>query len=332
MSSFLPPKKVLEKWAYTRKAKKKLGDTFVHPRLFSTVESKTDTALFILAILIEIGVGFLAMSMRGFDIVVVSAATGLLIIDLILAYQLHARKQNNICKENCEIEKLRYRRKFNLYEYGENDAKIEALRAGVARLKQRQVKYKVGIVISAVLKIFGFWLINYYGLAIFAFVTVLYAFAAYIHIAHTGYCIFYWSFRNDYKREKGKFLRELHDEAHDGQFKSFDDPIEDQKIPEIVKTDLLEKANSLRQANTDEPFIIFGSKAEHEHKILCKIIQNGAEIKHKYILRRCGLIEDDEWFDLINNGGMTTPVKSFMGYLGLVKQYDGLEYIHGDAE
>lgn len=323
MSYFKPSPAVLEKWAYTRKSPKILGSSFTHPRLFSTVEIRSDRALFYVAILIEIVVGILAVAMRGFDGIVIAAATGLLCIDLILAYQLHARKENNKCKLNCKIEILKYRKQFNLFEISEDESHIKSFRDGIEHLEKRQKKYAYGIILSAIIKILGFWIINYFGIAIFAFVSVLYAFAAFIHIKHTGYYWFYSSFNLSYKKERGVHSRKVVDGKLDDTSKADTEPIDLKKVPKEIKELLEEKTKDILIDSDDKDvLLLFGKLNKTELKIVCKIKRDAqkAIIRFDYFIERFGLIEDEKLFHFINNAEMPESLKSFVGYFCLVQQ------------
>lgn len=329
MSNFNPSKDVLEKWTSTRKAKKTLGNNFSHPRIFSTVGYANDKLMFAIAFTIELITLFIAIFLSGFNPFLIIGASALFGLDLWFAKLLH-KNQNNINKFNCELELAIYESKMNLKDSKTaSDTQKLAIRAA-DKYESKKLLLKLALFVFAAAKaFFAFLVLSPYGMAVAIGVPAFFFIAAYIHINNTGFFFSESKRRSLFSNEESIFIAE-NGEGRTSDYGTYDAVdvriVDIDKLPEI-KSELENLYKNLSNDEKNERRVNLQNLKDISSK---KIILFGLRDTHKivydetsaiYYLRRWGNIQDDHFFQLIDNSPMTPQLKSFIGYEGLKTQY-----------
>jgi hypothetical protein len=329
--NFNIPSELLDKWTSTRKAPRRLGSNLTHPRIFSTVDYSIDRNWFIFAMIIELSTILIAIFFTGFNFIYITITCIIVAIDVICAIFLH--------KPQAQINKLRCKYELNNYE-GINGIIDEKLCNGKRKgfeeeekkLSRKKLIFVIIILLIAIIKSLGV-IIALAGesFMVLYIVPVLFFLTAYVHIRHSGYFLAERTFRKELVKEEKIFFREqalAESQTKIENLISVESLNEIEHLPDALKNELnniiakmpseekLQRKydNKRNLDTTSQNILVFINKNNDNIRLLYD------EKNDNYKLSSWGEVLDNNLFALIDGGGVTEDLKSFIGYYGLKLQ------------
>ncbi|MEO6977257.1 MAG: hypothetical protein ABI113_02730 [Mucilaginibacter sp.] len=333
----LPPD-VLEKWTSTRKSPRSLGSKLIHPRIFSTVQFKTDRNWFFFAMTIEAATILVAIFFTGFNLIYIGIALLVVIIDVLCAIFLH-KPQDEINKINCKLDSNNYEGVMNFID----ERKFNGIRKGLdeekKKLKNKKILFIIVIILVALVKSFGVIIaLADESFMLFYVIPVLFALTAYVHIKHSGYYLAERLFLKELTKAEKVFYRQqalgertppnliTAESNNKNEFltpalkKELDDFL--QKLLDGLRSPLSqtliagERYNGQRHLDPESKKILLFVNPNNDN---IRILYD--ESRGEYLLSSWGEILDDNLFALIDGGSIISDeLRSNFGYCGLKLQ------------
>jgi hypothetical protein len=199
---FEPSVETKKKWLATRKNKSKReykfgpgSERLIIHGLFDTYGRKKDSALFYLALCLELLGMFVILAGAGAGLLIIGTLLASIFIDVILAVLLHWK-----VGEICEFENKKTVARFR------GDVKCEAFQDHINNLKS----WWGAKVSRSLIWLFSISKAGYYytiqgGNVFFILMILLYLIVAYVHVHHTGYYFSLKSLEMSVSKEKRKY-------------------------------------------------------------------------------------------------------------------------------
>ncbi|MCO5945379.1 hypothetical protein [Mucilaginibacter flavidus] len=347
IGNFRIPPSVLDNWRPTRKAPRKLGSIFEHPRIFSTVGYRADRNWFIFALIIEAATILVSIFVIEFDFIYVSVACLVVAIDIIFAFLLH-KPQDHINKLRCSIALNDYRGKTGSVDKITAGDIANGFEDEIKKTQRKKIFFIAVIILVAIVKSIGVMIALSDDDAVLLpyVIPILFCLTAYVHIKHTGYFLSEWYvFRRSFYKERKKYFKDmanLPDKNTDlTELVRVEQKVPLPNIPPVLKAELdalvykikVNKEPGRRFDEKREPkessdFItLFKNDNNSNVRIVYDDSKNSdapenevVDTSSRYYLTSWGRILDDNLFDLVDGAGMNAELKSFIGYNGLLIQ------------
>lgn len=346
IGNFNIPPAVLDNWRPTRKAPRKLGSIFEHPRIFSTVGYRADRNWFIFAMIIELATIFVAVFVIEFDFVYVAVACVVVLVDVIFAFLLH-KPQDHINKIRCYIALNDYKGKTGRIELKASNDTAEGYKNELKSSQRKKIFFIVVIILIAIVKSIGVMIALSDDDAVLLpyIIPILFCLTAYVHIKHTGYFISEFTFRSSFYKERKKYFKEMANLDDKNSAPTYLITVESKMpisdIPSAIKAELDALVHKIktnkergrrfdakRDEKEDSDFIIlFKNDNNSNVRLVYDDSKNADDVENvvvdtsnRYYITSWGRVLDDNLFDLIDGAGMSSELKSFIGYSGLLIQ------------